>query len=199
MQVVSHRLEEVVSSYQLTYQDKAYEFTTWESAQEFLDKLSSRVGVEIVNAPLLFRLLNAPGAPATNWREIVNEINSEIERATTTDYRVSLLKMFMTTMDFVEATIIAEDLEKFREARRKHYKAFLVQEAFVGEHLCIETLDVITQREIAAGRMAPDDSLRQAVVSEMAASHSSCAEVNASSNPPPLTRWRRALGWLRRN
>jgi hypothetical protein len=123
--------------------------------------------------------MNAPGAPLINWREIIKEINSEFGPAATTDYRVALLQMFKTTMDIAETTIAPEDLETFRKARRKHYHSFIVQEALVGENICTETLDAVTQREIAADRMAPDDSLREIAVRGMAAPHLSRAELIA--------------------
>ena len=39
--------------------------------------------------PLLQQLLNAPGAPLVNWREINKEICSEFGRAKTEDYRIA--------------------------------------------------------------------------------------------------------------
>jgi hypothetical protein len=81
----------------LTYQDKAYEFEKELDAQKFLDQLPSRVGVEITEAPLLFQLLNAIGAPLFNWREINKAVSdefgelarrkdSEFDRTITTDH-----------------------------------------------------------------------------------------------------------------
>ena len=46
-------------TYRLSYQDKMHEFSSLAEAQNFLDSLPSRAGVEILDAPLLF----------TCWRE----------------------------------------------------------------------------------------------------------------------------------
>jgi hypothetical protein len=128
---------------------------------------------------LLQQLLDAPGAPLTNWREIVEEVNAEFARCTTSDCRVALPATFKATIDIAETTVVPEDLETFRQARLRHYKSFVVQEATIGGNVCVETLDAITQREVAAGRMAPSDSLREVAVASMAAPHLSRAELVA--------------------
>jgi hypothetical protein len=125
----------------------------------------------------LQRLTEHPAHALANWREIVQEIDSEWNSAKTTEYRVALLHMFKATMDIAEATIVPDDLQTFREAQRKHYHSFIVQEALVGNNICTETLFATTEREIAAGRMSPDDSLRQSAVTAMAAPHLSHAEL----------------------
>ena len=65
----------MLPNYRLSHDGKTHEFESLEEAQEFLDKPPSRAGVEILEAPQLFRLLNAPGAPLTNWRDIIKEID----------------------------------------------------------------------------------------------------------------------------
>ena len=145
-------------------------------------------------APLIFQLLNAPGAPLINWREIIKEVEAEFAKAETSERRASLLNVFSTTMNAAETTVAAEDLETFREARKKHYKLFIVQEALVGEVICVETLDEVTRREISAGRMSPDDRLREIAEQGMAEPHLSRAELlkPAISSVAPVSRWRRA-------
>lgn len=100
--------------------------------------------------PLLQKLLNAPGVPLVNWREINKEICSEFGRATTEDYRIALLEGFKSTMDIAESTVAPEDKKAFQDTRLKQHKTFIVEEALVGENVCVETLHAITQREIAA-------------------------------------------------
>src|SRR4051812_22117986 len=95
-----------------------------------------------------------------SWREIVKEINAGWARASTTEQRVSLLAMFKAMMDIAETTVAPDDLEKFKEARSKHYNTFIVEEALVGTNVCMETLLAVTEREIAAGRMLPGHNLR---------------------------------------
>jgi hypothetical protein len=189
-----------MSNYRLSYRDQTYEFNSLSEAQEFLDSLPSSAGVEVTQAPALFRLINAPGAPITNWREIIHEVDNEFETVKTIEHRTSLLQVFKSTMDIAETTIVAEDLEVFREARKKHYKSFIVQESLVGESICIETLDDVTKREISAGRMSPDDTLRKIAEDGMAAPHFSRAEMVASRESPKkaTSGWRRALAWLSR-
>ena len=203
----------------LTYQDKAYEFKNELDAQEFLDQLSSRAGVEINEAPMLFQLLNAIGAPLLNWREINKAVSdefgelarrkdSEFDRAITTAQYDALHVVFKSTMDIAETTIAQEDLEKFREARRKQYNIFIWQEAMVGENVCTETLNAITLREIAAGRMTPDHKCRETALIAMAAPHLRRDELLAlkqvdECSQPSLPRvhqslWRRINRWINR-
>ncbi len=151
--------------------------------------------------PRLQQLLNVPGAPLVNWREINKEICEEFGRATTLDYRIALLEGFKSTMDIAETSLAHEDLKVFQEARLRQYKTFIVQEALVGQNVCVETLNAITQREIAAGRMAPDDELRKIAEMGMASPHASHAELMATAaheaDKPPSA-WQRTLVWLRR-
>jgi hypothetical protein len=60
-------------------------------------------------------------------------------------------------------------LAQFRKARQTDYKKMIISECLVGENVCTETLDQVTRREIAAGRMAPDDNMRAIADKGMAA------------------------------
>ncbi len=212
-----------MSIYRITYQedlnspDKVYEFDTELDAQEFLDQLPSRVGVEITDGPLLFRLLNEIGAPLTNWKEINKAVSdefgdlagrkdSEFNRATTTEHYAALHMVFKSTMDIAETAIHPEDLEKFREAQRKQYKLFIYQEAMVGENVSVDTLDAITLREIAAGRMSLDHPCRQNALAGMAEPHYSRGELlgleeeaKEPNQPPraPKSLWQRVSNLFR--
>jgi hypothetical protein len=184
------------------YQGQAYGFDTLLEAQAFLDSLPSCSGVEVVDAPVLFRLVNAPGAPLSNWRQIIDQINRDFDEAGTVDRRSALLATFKATMDIVESTLAPEHLESFREARRKHYSSFIVQEALVGEHVCIESLHAITAREIEAGRMPPDHALRQAAENGMSEPHLSRAELEraaaVASEQAPRGVWQRLKAYFGR-
>lgn len=154
----------------------------------------------------LRQLLDAPGAPAVNWREIAEEINVEWETAATTDQRVALLTVFKATMDIAETIIAPSSLEAFRDARHRHYKTFVLQESMVGTNVCVEMLDEVTRREINAGRMAEGDELRNLAKMSMTAPHLSRAELTALADgsvpspdeAPSVGAWRRAVGWFRK-
>jgi hypothetical protein len=207
----------------LTYQenlnspDKTYEFDNELDAQEFLDRLPSRVGVEITEGPLLFRLLNVIGAPLTNWKEIDRAVcdefrelarrkDSEFDRSTTTELYTALHIVFKSTMDIAETTVPPDGLEKFQEARRRQYDLFIAREAMVGVNVSVETLDTITLREIAAGRMSLDNPCRQLAIAGMAEPHYSRddllaleEEAKESHQPPPYapqSLWQRVSSWI---
>lgn len=155
---------------------------------------------------LLQRLTENSLEVQQNWRQIRDEIHNEHEGATTTDSRVALLAMFKTTMDLAEQAIAPEDMEKFKDARLKDYHLLIVREALIGENICTETLDAVTQREIAAGRMAPNDNLHKTALMGMAAPHLSREDliaINAKKrreeHSPSLSGWRHAVTRIRRS
>ena len=129
--------------------------------------------------PSLAELMDEPGAPIHNWTEIRNAIHEEFPRAASVAEREALLNIFVTTMSIAEKTIGPDDLETFRDYRSKDYRLFLVIEAQVGKNACVETMFDVTEREIAAGRMKPDDELRVLTVKAMAEPHLSRAELEA--------------------
>lgn len=163
---------------------------------------------------LLQRLRSIPPDAELDFTSIRQEILDQYETATTTNDRVLCLSMFKTVMDTVERHLeqhgkaTATQIAEFKEARRIDYHSLITQEALVGENICVETLDAVTQREIAAGRMAPNNSLRKIAVDGLAAPHLTHAElvsVEAEkqgrptlSKEPPLSWWRRALNWILR-
>lgn len=191
--------EAIMTTYRLRNWDELHEFDSLEAAQAFLDKLDRRAGIEFVDVPNLFRLTNEVGAPLTTWREIIGEIDTEFSSTESAERRSALLALFKSTMDFVEARLPSENVDAFRDARTKHYKIFIAQECTVNGHICVETLDEITRREIAAGRMTADDRLRQIAEQGMAEPHLSRAEL--LQMPPetfaPRSRWQRLLKWLK--
>ena len=135
----------------------------------------------------LLELTERVSSAMMNWREIIDEINSEWQRASTTEQRVSLLAMFKAAMDIAETTIAPQDLEKFKEARARHYKTFIIEESLVGTNVCVETLFAVTEREIRAGRMSPENALHQTALNGMAAPHMSRAELEAQAAMPTLS------------
>ncbi len=145
-------------------------------------------------------LTESPARALANWREIRDEIFRAYRNARSEGQRDELLRTFLSTMTVVEGTLVTPDqLPAFREARDNDYKSMLVEEATIGGALCMETLDRVTRREIMAGRMPPDASLRRTAEEGMAAPHPSQAELLARQRNQPKTpfpgnpRWQRSL------
>lgn len=123
----------------------------------------------------------------------ISEVRAKIERAwkasTTSDQRGTVLAMFKAVMDATERNLQshgdAKLLEDFRKAREQDYKIFIVEECTVGldspggGNVSVEALMAVTNREIAAGRMTEDHSLRKIAVQGAAAPHLSHAELVA--------------------
>jgi hypothetical protein len=203
------------------YQGNPYRFANQEEAQSFLDTVQYRSEIEWMHAPRLFRLLNDVGAPHTNWREIISEVDADFEREVAAqeavfqhpdsfERRGALLAVFKSVMDIVESKLAGEDREKFRGAREHHYKLLVTQESVVNGNVCVETMYQVTTREIAAGRMPPDFSTRQIAEQGMAVSHLTRDElllgvadnalpiIEPRATPEPQGIWQRAIRYLKR-
>lgn len=128
----------------------------------------------------LEEILNEPGAPLYNWQKVLPAIQAEFKNSKSADHRGALLAIFKSTMDFLESTIKPDNLEKFKETRSQDYKLYIVQEALVGESICIDTLYEVTSREIAAGRMTEDHSLRKIAVEGKVVPHPTRAQLVAA-------------------
>jgi hypothetical protein len=159
---------------------------------------------------LLQRLQATPPGETLDWRALREEIHDEFERARSDEERSALLAVFKAVMDLVERSgeIPPEKLDLFRETRSKDYNLLIVRECLVGENVSVEKLDAVTQREVAAGRMAGDHALRTQAEVGMLAPHLSHAELIAMASgtqPPPSVRaveqkiggWRGLLKRLR--
>lgn len=159
---------------------------------------------------LLQRVQADPDAAPPDWVDLRAEIQQEHAQATTTEARVAWLGTFNALMDLVErSAIVPENLANFRQTRARDYRQMVLREAQIGEHVCAETLDAVTRREVDAGRLSPDDELRRRAVREMAAPHPTRAQLMAMdaqkraqasqlTQTQPASRWRRALTWWRR-
>jgi len=100
---------------------------------------------------LLERLRSMPIGAPMEFKKIRDEIHEEHERATTTEERVTLLKIFTTVMDRVERSGLSpDDLEQLRAARLQDYRLLLVRESLIGENVSPDILFEVTEREIAA-------------------------------------------------
>jgi hypothetical protein len=146
----------------------------------------------------------ADSGSSLNWREMRGEIHDEHERSTTPDERANLLSVYVALMDLVENTDVSPDqLDQFRDTRRKDYNLLVVRECLVGEDVCTETLYEVTTREVEAGRMASDHELRVAAVNGMTAPHITRAELLAaeakkrSQSPQKPSGWRNLMSKIR--
>ena len=137
----------------------------------------------------LINELNAP--EGFDIVEARKKILREFDTATTSDQRAEVLAIFKATMDLAERNLAdrgdqAQLLAGLQKARAYDYKVFIVQECtvgldtpVVGGDISVDMLMAVTNREIAAGRMTEDHSLRKIAVNGAAAPHMSHAELLA--------------------
>jgi hypothetical protein len=158
--------------------------------------------------------MNEVGAPAYNWREINQEICNQWDNLSATPHdelnfkrtvfvRESLLHTFHSVMNIAGTTVLADELPRFIEARRKQYSSFIFEESFVGGSVCVETLFEVTEREIAAGRMDEGHECRELAIKGMAFPHFTRAQMlrNLEANTDmtvatPVTMIQRIKRWL---
>ena len=118
------------------------------------------------------------------------KIGREFDAALTSEERGKVLAIFTATMDQAERHLVklgdqAELLANLRNAWAQDHKIFIVQECTVGldspggGDISVEMLLAVTNREIAAGRMTEDHSMRKIAVESAAAPHLSHAELIA--------------------
>jgi hypothetical protein len=136
-------------------------------------------------------LANEPqSAESFDVVEVRAKIQKEFDAATTSDQRAKVLAISKATMDLIERNLTSrgdpeELLADFRKARAQDYNTFIYQECTVGRDspgggdISVEMLMAVTNREIAAGRMAEDHSVRKIAVEGAAAAHLSHAELLA--------------------
>jgi len=129
---------------------------------------------------------------ATNrdLERIRHRIEEEFLAAKTSDERAQVLAIFKAMTDRVERVLAARDgedelLANFRAANAYEYKSLLYQECLVaagspeGGDISVEKLMAVTDREIAAGRMTEDHTLRKIAKQCAAAPHLSHTELVA--------------------
>jgi hypothetical protein len=116
-------------------------------------------------ADRLRREVEAGRPPDVNkWRE---EITRAHAAATTEAERVLCLQMFKALSDFIERQLDPEALPEWQKMRSQYYNLLLIKEATIGRtdgNIPPDKLAAITRREIAAGRMSPDDDLHKLAV-----------------------------------
>ena len=100
-----------------------------------------------------------------DWDRTREEIVAEHRSATTTADRVLCLGLYKSIMDAVERNNIGPtEMAKFQELRQQEYNLLLINEAMIEKTdgiLDPVVMKVITDREVAAGRMVENDDLRK--------------------------------------
>jgi hypothetical protein len=145
-----------------------------------------------------------PTEVLANWKEIRQRIDDQFNEASTWDEWAGLHTLRDSVLRLVKPTIHPADQAKFQEAGEKIYDLLILQECMVGDHVCTETLDAVTRREIDAGRMNASHKLRQLAETGMLAPHLTHvqllqAEVEKQGyvfESPPKG-FRRILNWFR--
>lgn len=101
----------------------------------------------------------AQGGDWMEWREEIAALHA---RATTQDEYVKLLQAHFVLGHLIDEVYDEQTAAKVRPIHSGEYKLFLNKEAMGdGELINPAMLDMITAREVEAGRMDHDDSLRE--------------------------------------
>jgi TPR repeat protein len=157
------------------------------SHAEMVEKTEAKKRSEVSIQNLVKELTSTQGINIVDARA---KIGKAFDAASTSDQRGRVLAIFKAMMDDSEEKLVSQAnqtqlLEDFRNARTQDYKIFILQECTVGldspggGDVSIELLMTVTNREIAAGRMTEDHSMRKIAVEGAAAPHFSHAELLA--------------------
>jgi len=116
--------------------------------------------------------------PFPKLSQLIQEVSSLWEKADTEEKRVNLLNIFDLAHRTLLPALEDSDLKKrIEEAQSKIYNSFIVSECLIGENVSVDRLDRVTRREIAAGRMTKDHSLRDTADQGLAAPYLSEEEL----------------------
>jgi hypothetical protein len=113
-----------------------------------------------MNEQLQQLLATARAAPAVDWLALRDRLFEEHGRATTSADKSDCIAAWKSLMDAIESQASSADLATLKEARRKDYNMFVVNEALVDGQVEPAKLGEVTLREVAAGRMAVNHRLR---------------------------------------
>lgn len=96
-----------------------------------------------------------------DWHTFQKEIARLNGEAKTQEEYVTVLEAHRNLIAVAEHSFPPETYEEIKRIGEGEYKLFLNVEAMEGELINPVMLDRITAREVASGRMCPDDSFRQ--------------------------------------
>jgi hypothetical protein len=100
-------------------------------------------------------------AQGGDWRAFQQEIERLHKEARTQDEYVALLEAHRNLIAVAEHCFPPDIAAEIRRIGESEYKLFLNIEAMEGDLINPTMLDRITAREVAAGRLAPDDEFRK--------------------------------------
>jgi hypothetical protein len=100
-------------------------------------------------------------AQGGDWRAFQQEIERLHKEARTQDEYVTLLEAHRNLIAVAEHCFPADTATEIQKVGESEYKLFLNIEAMEGDLINPVMLDRITAREVAAGRLAPDDEFRK--------------------------------------
>lgn len=151
----------------------------------------------MIKNDLIGQVPESPDEAAANWRQIRVRIHDEFEHAQSSEQRAALLSLNQSLMNMAEKAIDPRELENFREIRGHSYSLLVVKECLVNDQVCAPTAEAVISRELAAGRMAPNHSLRDLKQMRAFAAHLTrtrlLAQQLAPKPPGPVSR---VLSWL---
>jgi hypothetical protein len=126
---------------------------------------------------------------SNDWTGLREKIHDAFDQSQSSEERGMLLAAFTAMMDSVERQLGTADPDlraKFQQARCQDYNLFVVKECTFDGNVSPEMLNVVTLREVQAGRMAPDHELRRLAI--MSGVESTPAE-ERKITPPWWKRW----------
>ena len=113
---------------------------------------------------LLSQLDNDLSSCVKDWNSYREEIVGLADGSNTDDESVTLILMHKALLDCVEATygLNGDSLQKFRNTREAEYNLLLIKESGDAEGMIIpKKYHRVVEREVAAGRISPDNDIRQ--------------------------------------
>jgi len=116
---------------------------------------------------ILNRLHAIRAGEELDWNAIRNEVVTSYRSTHDDAERTTLLQIYKSVMDTVErgGGLSPDDLDAFRHSRREEYNLMLISTCVAEDgNVSPEALRAVTEREVAAGRMAPDDELRMVAI-----------------------------------
>ena len=93
-------------------------------------------------------------------REAWDCVYEEFRNATTSTQRSMILEIYDRSMRIVAESLSSDARVEFDDAFLKSYRLLLITEALDGELIDQKRMELITAREVLAGRMREDDELR---------------------------------------